>query len=117
SSDRMNAIVAAISSGRADRPTRLRCAVRARSRSVSSGVAEVPHSLGVSTGPGQTQLTGIPSWAWSIAIALVSPTTPAFDAQYAGLARQPTRPNCDEMVTVAPPPAAPRRGTAARASG
>src|SRR5436190_22363484 len=114
SSDIMKAMVAAISSGRPERPTRFRPWVRARSRAVNSGVAAVQASIGVSTGPGQTQLTRIPSEVWSTAIARVSPIRPAFDAQYAGLARHPTRANCDPTLTTAPLPDARRWGIAQR---
>ncbi len=38
-------------------------------------------SMGVSTSPGQMQFTRIPWRPWSMAMALVSSTTPPFEAQ------------------------------------
>ena len=53
--------------------------------------------------PGQTALTRIPSPANCAAIDRVSPSNPAFEAQYAGMKAWPTIPSIDEMPTTAAP--------------
>ena len=71
--------------------------------------------IGVAISPGQTTLQRIPSRAYVTAIARVRPTTPAFDAAYACVAKSsspPTRPRTEATVTIAPPPFARRSGTA-----
>ena len=68
----------------------------------------------MSVGPGQTQLTRMPSGPWSIAMARVSEMTAPLEAQYAAAFAAATRPSCEAMFTIAPPPAARRCGIAAR---
>src|SRR5437667_12570902 len=64
--------------------------------------------IGVTMGPGWTEFARIRSFAYWIAVALVRRRTAPFDAWYCGLELStPTRPSCDEMLTIEPPP--PRR--------
>ena len=58
-------------------------------------------SIGVSMKPGQIALTRMPSVAKRTAIERVSPSTPAFDAAYAGLTPWATMPWIDAMPTTA----------------
>ena len=75
------AIMPATSSGRPGPPSRTRPAVRAASRDASPTSPAEARSIGVSIGPGQTQLTRMPSAAWSTAMARVRPMTPALAAE------------------------------------
>ncbi len=58
-------------------------------------------SIGVSMNPGQIALTRMPSCAKRIARERVRPSTPAFDAAYAGLAGLATMPWIGAMPTTA----------------
>src|SRR5262245_53426804 len=71
--------------------------------------------MGVTIGPGWTELQRIRSFAYWIAVALVSRRTAPFDAWYCALVvSTPTRPSWDEMLMIEPPPAARIAGMAAR---
>src|SRR4029434_9160527 len=62
--------------------------------------------MGVSIGPGCTELARIPSAAYWLDVALGSSRTAPLEAWYCGLLLStPTRPSCDEMLIMAPPPA------------
>src|ERR1700752_5005504 len=62
--------------------------------------------IGVTIGPGCTEFARIFSFAYWIAVALVRRRTAPFEAWYCGLELStPTRPSCDEMLTIEPPPA------------
>src|SRR4029450_5695598 len=62
--------------------------------------------IGVAIGPGWTELARMRSFAYWMAVALVSRRTDPFEAWYCGLELStPTRPSCDEIFTMAPPPA------------
>ena len=74
SSEARNAWTPAISSGRAMRPIGTRATIFSR---ITSGT---PASMRVMTGPGATQLTVIPYFAYSSARVRVRPITPAFEA-------------------------------------
>src|SRR3954451_13161325 len=54
--------------------------------------------------PGHTQLTLIPSGAYSTAATLASWMTAAFVAQYGAACDQAVRPATDAVSTIAPPP-------------
>src|SRR5262245_52455704 len=70
--------------------------------------------MGVTTGPGCTEFTRIRSLAYCTAVSFVRSRTAPFDAWYCGLLSSiPTRPSCDEMLTIDPPPARRRAGMAA----
>ena len=58
-------------------------------------------SIGVSMNPGQMAFTRMPSCAKRIASERVSPSTPAFDAAYAGFIGLATMPWIDAMPTTA----------------
>ena len=60
-------------------------------------------SIGVSTAPGHTALTRMPSGANAWAIERVSPSKPAFDEQYAGSIPLPLSASTDAMPTTAAP--------------
>jgi len=99
SSDKRNRTTAAMSSGWARR----RSGVCSSRRSRAPGISSRGASSGVSTAPGQTELTRMPSgpsWAHT---ARVKPSSPALEAQYAGRFGLPTRPSIDEMYTMAEP--------------
>src|SRR5215468_2430069 len=62
--------------------------------------------MGVTMGPGCTELARIPSAAYCMAVALVSRRTAPLEAWYCGLLLStPTRPSWDEMLMMDPPPA------------
>ena len=57
----------------------------------------------------------IPSCAYCSAVTLVKMRTAPFEAGYCGLMlSMPTRPSCEEMLTIEPPPARRMAGMAAR---
>src|SRR5258708_9936015 len=100
SSPARNATRSAISSGV---PIR-RIGVRDAMSSFAPGVVKYWRSIGVSMGPGAMAFTLIPLSARSSAAALVSPTSPVFDAMYAGRFGNPSRPAVELMLTIDPPP-------------
>ena len=70
--------------------------------------------MGVSTAPGHTALTRMPSAAWSLASDCVRVPTPPFEAAYDTMPTRPRSPAKELRLTIDPPP--PRRmcGMAAR---
>src|SRR5919198_1736838 len=75
-------------------------------RLYTSGSPRRASVMGVTIGPGCTELARIPSAAYWIAVALVSRRTAPLDAWYCGLLLStPTRPSCDEILIIDPPPA------------
>ena len=81
SSDARNSTARAISSGLPIRPSGRLAAPFTYSSHDSPRCFASSGSIGVSTSPGQTQFTRMPCRPWSIAIALVSRTTPPLEAQ------------------------------------
>src|SRR4029077_18329109 len=80
-----------------------------------SGWARPASVMGVTIGPGWTEFARMPSFAYWMAVALVRRRTAPFEAWYCGLeVSTPTRPSCDEMLTIEPPPARRKAGIAAR---
>src|SRR5262245_15590009 len=66
-------------------------------------------------GPGWTELARMRSRAYCIAVVFVRRRTARFEAWYCGLLMSvPTRPSCDEMLMMEPPPARRMAGMAAR---
>src|SRR5215471_11331934 len=66
-------------------------------------------------GPGCTELARMRSRAYCIAVVFVRRRTAPFEAWYCGLLMSvPTRPSCDEILTMEPPPASRMAGIAAR---
>src|SRR5437879_6529907 len=62
--------------------------------------------IAVTIGPGCTEFARMPSFAYWMAVTLVSRRTAPLEAGYIGLVMSvPTRPSCDEMLTIEPPPA------------
>ena len=64
--------------------------------------------------PGATPFTRTPRWRYSAASALVSMSTPPFDAAYAAFHGLPTMPDTEVVFTITPPPASSRCGSANR---
>ena len=64
--------------------------------------------------PGATPFTRTPRWRYSAASALVSISTPPFDAAYAAFHGLPTIPDTEVVFTITPPPASSRCGSANR---
>src|SRR5437773_272670 len=70
--------------------------------------------IAVTIGPGCTEFARMPSFAYWMAVTLVSRRTAPLEAGYIGLVMSvPTRPSCDEMLTIEPPPARRMAGMAA----
>ena len=76
--------------------------------------SEKPALRSVATMPGATPFTRIPRCRYSAASALVSMSTPPFDAAYAAFHGLPTMPDTDVVLTITPPPASSRCGSAYR---
>src|SRR5215470_9458114 len=97
----------ATSSGRSMRPNGIRRACRRVKssgdwlRSALCSLATAVH-MSVSTKPGHTQFTRIPSAAWATARLLVMLMTAALLALYGRLARLPILPAIDARLTITP---------------
>src|SRR5882672_2658393 len=79
-----------------------------------AGSARRRSVIGVTIGPGWTEFARMRSEAYWIAVAFVSRRTAPFEAWYSGLLLSvPTRPSCDEMLMIEPPPALRIAGMAA----
>src|SRR6516165_7566469 len=74
------------------------------SSAVRPGQVERPcQAMSVSTQPGQTAFTWIRRGASSAASERTSPSSPAFDAQYAVYPGTPMRARIDDVTTMRPP--------------
>jgi hypothetical protein len=107
-------MAAATSPAVTSRPMGWRAASAARS---AAGSGEAPSSRsthGVSTVPGFTQLTLIPSATWSAAMASVRAKTAPLLAQYSARCGSPAVPAIELVLTMT---ASPRSRTAWRSSG
>src|SRR5689334_2561908 len=100
SSETRNSAAAAISSGRAKRPS----GGRAGADSATLIDFENARRRGVSVPPGQMQLTRTPDGASSRASERVSRITPAFDAQYASFIAWLWSPDWDATFRMTPRP-------------
>src|SRR5438552_2714614 len=70
--------------------------------------------IAVTIGPGCTEFARMPSFAYWMAVTLVSRRTAPLEAGYIGLVMSvPTSPSWDEMLTIEPPPARRMAGMAA----
>jgi hypothetical protein len=77
--------------------------------------ATVSFIVGVSIAPGQTALTRMPSWAYSIAAVRVRPMTPCLLALQGEAFGEPRSASVDATLTIAPPsPCARIAGISAR---
>src|SRR3954454_12014283 len=80
-----------------------------------SNVSQVSRSThGLHTVPGDTQLTRMPRPVSSAAIAFVSASTAPFDAPYTARSTRPTEATTEQVLTIAPDPAARIAGRNAR---
>ncbi len=80
----------------------VRSAIAASSSSVAGVARPAARSIGVSTSPGATALTRMPSRAWSSAIARVRLWTAPLAAQYAAWPWPPVPPQIEPKLTIAP---------------
>src|SRR6185437_15580456 len=105
---------AATSSAVTSRPIGCLACRAARSAAGSSAASRSLPTHGVSAVPGLTQLTRIPSWMWSAAIASVSERTAPFVAEYSARCGRPAVAATLQKLTIAACADARRYGSAAR---
>src|SRR5450756_744245 len=103
-----------MSSGWPERPTASIAPRRLTSASTSRLGSTESMDREVATMPGEIALTVIPHGATSADSALVNPSIPALDAEYAVDIGTATWPACEEMLMLLPQRCARRYGTANR---
>ncbi len=103
SSDARKATAAAISSARPIRPIGWPATSMSRKPCGSGAIAMARRKTGVSTVPGQTQLTRTPRRAYSTASCRVISTTAPLLGAYGAWPGMPTSPEMEPLMTTDPP--------------